>query len=194
MSDALRFFLRFLKAPSSVGAIAPSSRALARTITRHLRFDPGSLVVELGPGTGAFTNQIAPNVQDERGYLGIELEESFVTILRARHPHLHFVRDSAEHLRAILDREELGPPTDILSGLPFASLPAAMTTRILQEIRTSLAPGGSFATFQYVQAYPLRKARAFRAQMRELFGAEPERSTVWFNLLPAYVLRWTTKA
>ena len=204
MRDSFRFMKRFLKSPATVGAIAPSSRVLARAMVADIPFEKGSLIVEFGPGTGAFTREIAtrvtPNAEDTEHhssssegirYLGIEREESFVSLLRERYEHLTFVQDSVENLPAILEQHGYEHVNGIVSGLPFATLPVDVSTRILQVMRQCLAPGGVFATFQYFQSYPVPKSRRFRAQMKELFGSGPHRKPVWANVPPAFVLQWT---
>ncbi len=79
----------------------------------------------------------------------------------------------------------------IISGLPFASLPVAMTRQILQGIERTLRPGGTFTTFQYVHGYGMPPGRLFRRQMSELMGALPRRRLVLRNFPPTYILTWT---
>ena len=54
------------------------------------------------------------------------------------------------------------PVDHIVSGLPFVSLPQAMTQRMLASISNTLRPGGTFTTFQYLHGYRLPSAVAFR--------------------------------
>ena len=51
------FFLEYLRHPSTIGAVAPSSRWLARKMIEAIRFNRCKCIVEYGPGTGAFTNE-----------------------------------------------------------------------------------------------------------------------------------------
>ena len=89
--------------------------------------------------------------------------------------------------RAMLD----GLPIDhIVSGLPFASLPAASARAIVDAIVSSLRVGGSFTTFQYVHAYGFSSAMAVRETLTREMGTAPTRSLVVGNLPPALVLRW----
>src|SRR5918912_3490011 len=52
------FFLRWLKAPHRIGAVAPSSRFLARAMAREVDVRGSGLVVELGGGTGSITRAL----------------------------------------------------------------------------------------------------------------------------------------
>src|SRR5215831_11498299 len=54
----LRFVSAFAREPLRVGAVWPSSRALARAVVDSCDFGSDATVVELGAGTGAFTGLI----------------------------------------------------------------------------------------------------------------------------------------
>ena len=56
-SDIITFLRAWLTAPLRVAAVAPSSPALARLMTKELTSGSGP-VIELGPGTGAFTRAL----------------------------------------------------------------------------------------------------------------------------------------
>ncbi len=184
------FLKRFVRSPRTIGAIAPSSRRLADTMVKGIDFQPGVKLVEFGPGTGALTEAIVDLLPAEGKYLGIERDPVFVDILRRRWPHLSCACDSVENLVAIARQEGLLPLDHIISGLPFASLPAATTVSILDAVRDSLRGGGTFTTFQYVHAYPMPSAAAFRRAMKSRLGAPTRRRLVCGNLPPAFVMSW----
>ena len=188
--DHLIFLGRFLRSPRTVGAIAPSSRFLADRMVAGLSFEAGTTVVELGPGTGAFTRAISERLPAGGRYLGIERDQVFVGILRRRWPELDYVCDSVEHLERIARTKGILPIDHIVSGLPFATLPAVVTRPVLDAVHSTLRPGGTFTTFQYVHAYPMPAARLFRRQMAERFGPRAAREAVYRNIPPAFVLTW----
>lgn len=97
---------------------------------------------------------------------------------------------SAEHLDTLVSERGMRPVDHILSGLPFASLPSAVTRQILQGITNVLRPGGTFTTFQYVHAYTLPSAGSFRRDMSERLGSAPDIRLVLRNFPPALVLTW----
>ena len=89
--DGLGFFGNFLKNPTSVGAVLPSSRFLSRALVGDLsQLGDGDLVVEYGPGTGPMTSVIHERLPFGARYLGIELEASFCDLLAARFPGMQF--------------------------------------------------------------------------------------------------------
>jgi phosphatidylethanolamine/phosphatidyl-N-methylethanolamine N-methyltransferase len=58
LSDNLRFLRALIARPKNVGAVAPSSRALARAIARQINPARPGPVLELGPGTGVVTRAL----------------------------------------------------------------------------------------------------------------------------------------
>ena len=189
--DGIGFFGRFLRNPSTVGAVLPSSRYLSRAMVGRLELDPGELVVEYGPGTGPATAIVREGLPKGAQYLGIELDPRFHRLLTERFPTLAFHHGSAADLRAILEQRGLPRPARILSGLPFASLPPATQDGIIDGIVWALRGSeGDFRTFQYVHAYGLRAARRFRAMMQERFVGFERIGPVVRNVPPAFVLRY----
>jgi phospholipid N-methyltransferase len=191
MSDALLLLRKFLRSPRAVGTIAPSSRALAREMVRSLDLGGPVRVVELGPGTGAFTGHILSRLGPAARYLAVEIDEAFAAGIRRRWPRVDCACDSAERLPELVAERGLDGIDHVISGLPFASLPNAVTRRILDGVGRVLCPGGTFTTFQYCHGYALPLAAAFRREMRDRMGSDGTSHLVMRNLPPAFVLRWT---
>lgn len=187
------FFTRFLRNPRTVGALWPSSGALAEQMVAGLPKETASTVVELGPGTGALTGAIVARLGPSARFLAVDIEPVFVESIRLRWPAVECVCASAEHLEALLAVRNIGPIDHVISGLPFASLPIDVTRRILDGLERTLRPGGTFTTFQYMHGYGMTSGRAFRRQMTERMGGPPERHPVLKNFPPAYVLTWTRR-
>ena len=188
--EHLLLLSRFLRHPRAVGAIAPSSPSLARAMVQHLDLGGSVRVVELGPGTGAFTSAIVSRLGPSARYLAVDRDQVFVDRIKQQWPQVDCVCASAAELPALAAERGMTPVDHVVSGLPFASLPGAVTTRILDGLEPTLRPGGTFTTFQYVHAYRLPPAVAFRRDISRRMGATPARSIVMWNLPPAYVLTW----
>lgn len=188
LRDSLRFIRAFASQPSRTGAIAPSSTRLANMIVRNCDFDNASLIVELGPGTGAFTNVILERNVDPAKYFGMELNPYFVRKLRKRYPHATFYHESAEHLVQRINLHNGALSADyVISGLPWAMFPFKMQVAILKNIVRALKPGGTFITFGYVHALPSPHARYFRKLLERFFTTVETSPVVWWNLPPALV-------
>jgi len=186
-------FTRFLKSPRTVGALTASSRALADAMVADHEFLGPVRIVELGPGTGALTVAIVARLQPENRFLAVDIDPAFVEKLCLRWPQIECVCASAEQLDTLLAERRLLPIDQIVSGLPFVSLPPEMTHGILGAIDRSLKPGGKFTTFQYLLGYPLPSAVKFRRATSQLLGGPPSVRLVMRNFPPAIVMTWTKK-
>lgn len=190
LRESMLIFTKFLKSPRTIGAVSPSSRALARMMVAELPEDAAVTVVELGPGTGAFTGAIVDRIGPDARFLAVDIEPDFVDKIRQRWPSVECVCASAESLERLAVDRGLTPVDHIISGLPFASLPMAMTRQILEAIEHTLRPGGTFTTFQYVHGYGMPHGRLFREQMSEIMGTPPHRRLVLRNFPPTFILTW----
>jgi len=188
--DHLQLLGKFLRHPRTIGAVAPSSAALAREMVTLVGQGDAERVAELGPGTGSFTREIVGRLGSRGRLLAVELDAAFVEGIRRRWPAVECVCASAEALPELAAARGLLPVDRIVSGLPFASLPEATTRTILDGIERSLRPAGTFTTFQYVHAYILPPAVAFRRELTRRMGAPPKATLVIRNVPPAWVLTW----
>ena len=190
LQEHLLFLGRFLKNPRQVGAVAPSSRTLAREMVRHVPMTANNRIVELGPGTGVLTREVIAQLPAGGEFLAIDIDPQFCAELRQRWATLDVECGSAADLAAIIAARGWPGVDHVLSGLPFASLPAVLSRAILAAVEATLAPGGTFTTFQYIHAFPTPPARAFRQDMTARFGEMSARRAVFRNAPPAYVLSW----
>lgn len=190
IAEHLVFLGRFLRRPREVGALAPSSRTLAREMVRHIPLTATSRIVELGPGTGVFTREVIHRLPEGGKFLAVDINSQFCRELHARWPMLDCECGSAADLATMTAARGWDGVDHMLSGLPFASLPTAVSHAILDAVKTTLKPGGTFTTFQYIHAFPTPPAVSFRRDMDAHFGPMAARRAVFRNLPPAYVLSW----
>jgi phospholipid N-methyltransferase len=186
MRDHLKFIAGFLRRPSAVGAVAPSSERLAREVLRYSELRHASTVVELGAGTGAITREILDHVNPRARVIVVELDEKHAELLTERFPGAIVCHDSAENLRAILRRNGCHRADVVVSGLPWASMPVPVRERIKAEIIASLQPEGRLCGFGYVHATWHPKIRAFHEGLRSNFSRVRVSPVVWGNLPPAF--------
>lgn len=189
-SPLFLFFRVMLRNPTSVCAIAPSSRDLARAMTHDLTLKPNEGILELGPGTGALTKEIRRVIPDANSYLGIELEVRFIRLLKQQFPDLRFVHNTVARASEVHGQSGLGPTKAIISGLSVTALPKEVQEQFIENLDRLMTPGCIFRMFQYVHAYPLPPAVRFRQQMADLFSYYHRSPMVLKNLPPAFVLTW----
>jgi phosphatidylethanolamine/phosphatidyl-N-methylethanolamine N-methyltransferase len=179
LDDDMRFIRTWLEKPLAVGAVTPSSRALARTMAAFV--DPGvpGAIIELGPGTGPITEALVAQGIDPLRLVLVEFDATFCALLRARYPGATVVQGDAYGLKRLLAGLIQEPAAAVVSGLPLFTKPLQVRLRLLFEAFGLMSPGAPFVQFTYntVPPIPTRLDRV-RAQASE---------RVWMNIPPARV-------
>ena len=178
------FFRQWLKNPLRVAAISPSSRQLARQMMTQLPRNCRR-VIELGGGTGVFTQALIDHGIEAAELLVLELNEELHQHLVRQFPHAKVVCGDAGNLREIsrehgFEGEQRADA--IISGLGLLSMPRQTQQGILQAAFDSLRPDGRLIQFTYGPANPV---------MREVIEAleltSRRASFTWWNVPPATV-------
>jgi phospholipid N-methyltransferase len=186
MFSALRFVEAFLREPFKVGAFWPSSSALSRAVVDGCDFKRNDLVVELGPGTGSFTELLLRRLGRRGRLVAFEISDTNISELRRRFPDCEVIHDSAErapqHLAGVKAH-------CVVSGLAWGNMLPATQDRIFGAMLESLAPRGQFVAFAYFHALWLPTSRRFRRRLLDNFNRVEMTPIVWRNLPPAIVYR-----
>ncbi|MDP3956331.1 MAG: hypothetical protein Q8Q18_03765 [bacterium] len=180
------FLWQALRHPATVGAIAPSSKRLARLIVQEARLASAKVVVELGSGTGALTDVILENIGANGSFVGIETNEAFVSLLRDKYPEAVFCNGSASNISRYLSELGFGLPERIISGIPWTALDTSLQESLLHSISEALVPQGLFLTFAYFPLNHLPRGRAFEKKLQVYFKTV-RKTRVVPNTLPAFV-------
>lgn len=147
IADGLLFIREWFRHPRSVAALFPSGRALASLITKDISVRSGP-VLELGPGTGVFTQALIKRGVQQQNLTLIEHSSRFAHLLQTRFPNARVLRMDA----ADLDRDKIfgGIPVGaIVCGLAFLNMPQEKVATILKAAFDCLHPDGSFFLFTY---------------------------------------------
>jgi phospholipid N-methyltransferase len=187
--ERLKFFEAFLREPLQVGAFLPSSRELAELVVDGCDMPARDMVVEIGPGSGAFTSLILDRLGRKNRFIAVEINPMNVRQLRQRFPSLTVHEDCAEQLPQYLRRQEGRKADCIVSGLAWGNMLPATQDRIFDAVLASLAPGGLFTTFAYVHACWFPTSLRFRRRLFRDFSKVETTRIVWKNLPPAFVYR-----
>ncbi|MEY4179965.1 MAG: hypothetical protein RLY70_3539 [Planctomycetota bacterium] len=160
------------------GSIAPSSRFLAREITRRLAQTrdiaktsgtavPAAplRVLECGAGTGAFTGQIVRLLRAGDRLDVVEINPLFAAELRRRAASEPAWRDTPATLtihetplqQFVLDPAAGNGYDFIISGLPHVNFPPELARDVVASYRRLLKSGGTLSYFEYAYIRPIRK-------------------------------------
>ncbi len=201
--DQIEFFRQFRQRFHTTGAVAPSSRFLARAMTRPLRERTGSArVLEIGPGTGAVTRHIVRLLKPEDCFDLVEVNEVFADMLQGQFESNAIFRkvanQSSIHVCLLQDFRFTEPYDYVISGLPLNNFAPDVVQSIFDSYFELLAPGGVLSYFEYMYVRPVRSLVAKRAEADRLrsIGETMDsylqqfrirRDSVFFNLPPAWV-------
>ncbi|WP_231616107.1 class I SAM-dependent methyltransferase [Novipirellula artificiosorum] len=189
MKDTILFLKNFLRHPTQVGAIAPSSPGLVQTMVEGFDWESARNVVEFGPGTGVFTEAILKRLHADAKFFAIERSAELVQATRERCPNVTVYQDSVTHVAELCQRESMPDVDSVICGLPWASFSPTLQSEIMDAMISVLKPNAQFATFAYWQGLALPAGRRFASRLHETFTEVKRSPTVWRNLPPAFVYR-----
>lgn len=151
MRQRNNFIGQFFKNKKMIGSMVPSSRFLAKKMLENIDFKRSKVIVELGPGTGVFTDRLLELMEPDSSLLIFELNDTFFNLLSNRidDSRVHLIHDSAEQLSAYLNDLGLEGADVVISSLPLANFPKKLRDTILKVANASLNSGGKFIQFQY---------------------------------------------
>jgi phosphatidylethanolamine/phosphatidyl-N-methylethanolamine N-methyltransferase len=179
LDDDMRFFRTWFEKPLRVGAVTPSSKALARTMAAYIDPAAPGPIIELGPGTGPITEALVAQGIDTGRLVLVEFDTTFCRLLRARYPSATVVQGDAYGLKRILGNFLREPAAAVVSGLPLFTKPLRVRLRLLFEAFGLMLPGAPFVQFTYNALAPMpTRLDRVRVQASE---------RVWMNIPPARV-------
>ncbi len=181
------FLKALIQAPTTIGAVWPSSPFLAKAMVQTSAVDKASSVIELGPGTGAFTGHILESLSDGAHFAAIEKCSDLALTVSRKFPHARVIEGCATELQNHLESGNIPRPDAILSGLPWAVFGQDLQTAILEQIHGALEKDGVFSTFAYYGPHRLESGRRFRSNLERVFGNIQKTPVILQNFPPAFI-------
>jgi phospholipid N-methyltransferase len=154
-AECKQFYRQFREQYHTTGSILPSSRALARAMTRPMRrATPPRRILEVGPGTGAVTAEIVRQLRRGDQFDIVEINADFVAYLGQRFSEeLDFRRRRGQSRIMHCPLQEV--PDEhrydfIISGLPLNNFSLDLVEDIYRSYERLLKPDGTLTCFEYV--------------------------------------------
>ena len=171
---------RFLQSPRTIGCVCASSAFLGRALTEMIGPGPDNMVLELGSGTGSITAQILIRLASSDLLTCIEIDRRMCAQFRELFPGVRLLEMDCRKIGATFDGQTF---SNIISSLPYRSLPRATTDSIFEQKiglsndRTVISMFSyDFVFSEYQRRYPIRLIA---------------RRNVWRNIPPAKVYHFT---
>ncbi len=148
------FLKEGLKKLKTHGSLFPSSKYLGKRMLQHVTMSDGVCIVELGAGTGAFTEMIISRLPERSRLVVLEINPAMAKHLRERitDSRVIIIEGNATDLSFHLAQNGLEKPDYIISGLPLGNFSHALRESILVAIHESLSDRGLYIQFQYFLA------------------------------------------
>jgi phospholipid N-methyltransferase len=179
------FLKGFIKHPVMVGSIIPSTDTLIDHMLSRVNWNEVKLFVEYGPGVGTFCRPVLERLRGDATLIAIDTNPDFIDFLKRdiRDSRFHPVLGSAADVEEIIAALGHEAADQIVSGLPFSTLPEGVGPAIAAATHRALRPGGSFLVYQY-----RKRARDFLVPHFARIDADYE----WWNIPPCHLF-WATK-
>ncbi len=196
MKDYYFFLKRFFSNPSSIGSIFPSSRKLAKQMTKKTscpHTDPVRYL-EVGAGSGALTKHIAKKIQADDTLDIVEMDRQFCKILNRKYGHLPNI---TVHEISILDFDQKDYDV-VISSLPLNSFNSNLVDQVLLKYKYLAKDGGYVSYFEYIGLGKIKKlylSGKLQMDFKTILSLKDsfvsnyctEKDKIWWNFPPARI-------
>ena len=154
-TECRQFYRQFREQYHTTGSILPSSRALARAMTRPMRtMKTARRILEVGPGTGAITAEVVRQLRPDDRFDIVEINAEFVAHLEKRfdeEPDFRKRRSQSRIMHCPLQEVPGEQVYDfMISGLPLNNFSLDLVEDIYRSYERLLKPDGTLTSFEYV--------------------------------------------
>jgi len=149
------FLRRWLANPLRVGAILPSSKALARLVGRNVVRQGNEMVLELGAGTGTITRGVVEAGLPEANLVLVELDPDMVAYLRERFPKARVIEGDATRPLDLIPSSLVGRMDSVISGIPALQFPLDKQRSYMDQCFAVCRPEGYVVQYTYSLKSPL---------------------------------------
>jgi phospholipid N-methyltransferase len=147
--NKLAFFLNFLADPR-IATFAATPQIVVRKVCGRINFRRDLVVVEYGPGDGAYTRTLLKKMTQGSKLIAIETNNKFNQQLCAlRDDRLVLENDDARNVLQILEKNGVEKANYVISGIPFSLMNQRTKQEIIHDTREALEPGGKFIVYQF---------------------------------------------
>lgn len=181
----MEHLIHFFKDLKQTGAIAPSSKFLAKDLVTQLKKNvscnncPSLNILELGPGTGPLTKEIARQLRPQDQLDIVEIHKKFYQIVKSKYRQPNIQAFHTDILEFTPNKQY----DYIFSSLPYENMPKEISKKIWRKKLELCTPSAYICYFKYV------KFRKFKCDFEEQIVEKYSRNKkiVLLNLPPAKI-------
>ncbi len=131
--DSLAFLREYLRHPLQIGALAPSSHALAKVMIDAAGVRDAASIVELGSGTGIFTEHIEKAKKSSASFCVFEINDKFVRQTRDRCPDVTIYQESASKLPKHMNYRQLTQAVSLQGKLRLSGILPTLVLNVFPD-------------------------------------------------------------
>ncbi|MCW5714511.1 MAG: methyltransferase domain-containing protein [Bauldia sp.] len=146
---------KYIRTWGTTGAIAPSGKALARRMVRHVDPAGSGMILELGPGTGVVTRALLEKGVAPARIIAVEFNPDFCRIVGERYPGVRVVQGDAYSLDQTLHGIHDGGFAAAVSSLPLLLREPADRINLVKSVLARLPRTSALAQFSYSPKPPV---------------------------------------
>lgn len=145
-SESKAFFSAYLRSPGGVGSIIPSSRFLSKAATRYIESNGHPIrILEIGAGTGCFTEKIVEKMGDDDWLDVIEIDPELCQVLQQKFGQYPSVQI---HCLSILDWNPDLCYDFVVSALPHNTFDPDFVDSVLDKYKQLIKNNGILTYFE----------------------------------------------
>ncbi|MBL6988789.1 MAG: methyltransferase domain-containing protein [Bacteriovoracaceae bacterium] len=208
MFERTIFFKEFLKNSGSTGAVLPSSKALSKAIssviiqsTNKIAYKKPLRVLEVGAGTGVFSQEIIRNLTADDFFTIVEICPCFSKLLKEKlekfmkRPDCPTIRIVTQDFLEFNDDNQYD---FIISGVPLNNFSSKFVDKFIKQVKAITHKNGLFSYFEYTALRRFKHVFYFGKKLehiqgltryftKEIYPYRLEKKRVLWNFPPASV-------
>lgn len=204
IAESVSFLRKFIAHPKVVGSLAPSSKGLSKAIVSCISKNTQQRrnILEVGPGTGSFTDRIIKKLNPNDTLYLVEFDLGFCTLLRkkyAMHKNVKIIEGSITDFKPDVKFDH------IVSGLPLNAFKSGFVTDVFNKFKEVSKEGTTLSYFEYKGLPQFKKIFLNKIDKENMNGILKQKDdfyranrlrkeNVWWNMTPAQVRHHTMTA
>ncbi len=184
-NENIIFFKSLLRSPLKTGAVFPSSKNLASSVSGFVNVPgPDEYILEIGAGTGRLTSALLERGVPAAQLIILEMQPSLAKFLKKNFHSVTILEGNAVDLIKLLPQRAIGNIQTVVSGIPMVNLRFQDQQQIITAIKNVIKSDGTLLQFTYRPGSPLPSYK---------LGLEQHcLGHVLFNIPPAAIWEYKT--